>query len=108
VHTLKWGWFDPDGNLYYSTGDYTIKSAEGKYLKEVTSWHKLSIRGEEAEKLIGDWTLNIFLDKEVVALRKFRIDMEVDELPEMTHRPNPKYWGLVISLENYHRLPPVN
>jgi hypothetical protein len=108
VHTLKWNWIDPDGNLYYSTGDYTIKSADGKYLKEVTTWHKLSIRGQQAGKLIGDWTLNIFLDKEVVAVRNFTIDMEVDEPPEITHRPNPKYWGLVISIENYHQLPLVN
>jgi len=76
VHTLKWDWFDPKGNLYYSTGDYTIKSAEGKYLKEVTAWHKLSIRGEQAGKLLGDWTLNVYLDKEIVAVRKFTI---VDE-----------------------------
>jgi len=108
VHTLKWDWFDPGGNLYYSTGDYIIESSPGKYLKEVTTWHKLSIRGEEAGKLIGDWTLNVFLDKEVVALRNFKIDMEVEELPEITHRPNPKYWGLVISIENYHELPSVN
>ena len=73
VHTLKWDWFDPSGNLYYSTGDYTIESAEGKYLKEVATWHKLSIRGEQAGELLGDWTLNVYLDKDLVAVKKFTI-----------------------------------
>ena len=73
VHILKWDWFDPKGSLYYSTGDYTIKCAEGKYLKEVSTWHKLSIRGETQERVIGHWTLNVYLDKEIVAVRTFTI-----------------------------------
>ena len=108
AHTLRWDWFEPDGNLYYSTGDYPIKSSEGKYLKEVTTWHKLSIRGEEAGNRIGDWTVKILFDKEVLASRIFRIEMEVEELPEIAQRPNQKYWGFIISLENYLRLPSVD
>jgi hypothetical protein len=108
VHTLRWDWFEPDGNLYYSTGDYPLKSSEGKYLREVTMWHKLSIRGEEAGNRMGDWTVKILFDKEVLASRNFRIEMEVEELPEIARRPNQKYWGFIISLENYHRLPSVN
>ena len=108
VHTLRWDWFEPDGNLYYSTGDYPIKSPEGKYLREVTTWHKLSIRGEEAGNLMGDWTVKVLFDKEVLASRNFKIEMEVEELPGIARRPNQKYWGFIISLENYHRLPSVN
>ena len=74
VHTLRWEWLEPDGNLYYSTEDYPIKSAEGKYLREITAWHKLSIRGEEAGNLAGDWTVKIFFDKEVLASKNFRIE----------------------------------
>ncbi len=85
VHTLKWDWFDPQGNLYYSTGDFTIKSAEGKYVREVTTWHKLSIRGEKAGKLTGNWTLNVYLDKEMVAVRTFRIG---DEAPSVSRPPH--------------------
>ena len=81
VHTLKWDWFDPGGNLYHSTGDYTIKSAEGKYLKEVTVWHKLSIRGEQAGKLLGDWRLIVYLDKEIVSVRKFTLADEEKNNP---------------------------
>jgi hypothetical protein len=73
VHILKWDWFDPKGKLYYSTGDYKIKCGEGKYLKEVSTWHELSIRGEPQERVIGHWTLNVYLDKEIVAVRTFTI-----------------------------------
>jgi hypothetical protein len=74
VHTVRWEWFEPDGNLYYSTGDYPMKSGEGKYLREISAWHKLSIRGEEAGNLPGDWTVKIFFDKEVLASKNFRIE----------------------------------
>jgi hypothetical protein len=83
VHTVRWDWFEPNGNLYYSTGDYPIKSAEGKYSKEVTTWHKLSIRGDEAENLRGEWTVKVFFDKEVLASRNFKIEAEVEKRPEI-------------------------
>ena len=108
MHTLRWDWFEPDGNLYYSTGDYPIKSSDGKYLREVTTWHKLSIRGQEAGNRMGDWTVKILFDKEVLASRNFRVEMEVEELPEIARRPNQKHWGFIISLENYYRLPSVH
>ncbi len=74
VHVLRWDWFEPNGTLYYSTGDYPVKAAEGKYLREVTTWHRLSIRGEEAGKLPGEWTVKIFFDERVLAWKNFRIE----------------------------------
>ncbi len=88
MHTVKWDWIDPEGRLYYSTGNYTIQSAEGQYLKEVNTWHKLTIRGDKAEKLPGQWTLNISVDKDLVAVRKFRIDPEASGPPAIA--PGPK------------------
>ncbi len=81
VHTLKWDWIDPEGRVYYSTGNYAVQSGEGKYLKEVTAWHKLTIRGDKAAKLLGQWTVNVYVDKDLVAVRKFRIDPEPVGLP---------------------------
>ncbi len=74
VHTLRWDWFEPNGRLYYSTGDYPIESGEGKYSREVTMWHRLSIQGDEAGDLPGEWTVRVFFDKEVIASRNFRIE----------------------------------
>ncbi len=74
VHTLRWDWFGPNGNLYYSTGDYPIKSSEGKYLRDVTMWHKLSIRGEEAGNLLGEWNVKVFFDQKFLAWKNFAIE----------------------------------
>ena len=73
THTLKWDWFDPRGTLYYSTGDFPIRPAEGKYMKEAAVWHKLTIRGDKAGKMIGQWTLNVYVDREIAAVRTFAI-----------------------------------
>ena len=73
-HTLKWDWYAPDSNLYSSTGNYSIQSADGKFFKEIAAWHRLSIRGEKAEDLTGIWVVNIFLDNELIASRKFKLE----------------------------------
>ena len=73
-HILKWDWYSPDSTLYYSTGNYSIQSADGKYFKEIAAWHRISIRGEKAANLIGVWVVNIFLDNALVASRKFKLE----------------------------------
>ncbi len=73
-HTLRWDWLGPNGTLYYSTGDYPITSTEGKYWREVTLWHRLSIRGEEAGNLRGEWNVKIFFDKKFLAWKNFNIE----------------------------------
>jgi hypothetical protein len=73
-HTLKWDWYSPDSSLYYSTGNHSIQSADGKFFKELAAWHRISIRGEKAAKFMGVWVVNVFLDNELVASRKFRLE----------------------------------
>jgi len=72
-HTLRWDWYDPNGNLYSSTGNYPIEASKGKYLREATAWHKLSVRGETAARHPGDWKVNVYLDKEFIASKSFEI-----------------------------------
>ena len=76
-HTLRWDWYAPNGNLYSSTGNYPIKVSKGKYLREATAWHKLSIRGEEAARYLGDWRVNIYLDNEFIRSKAFSIKTEI-------------------------------
>ncbi len=73
-HTLKWDWYSPDSTLYYSTGNYSIQSADGKIFKEIAAWHRISIRGEKAATLTGGWVVNVFLDNELVVSRKFTLE----------------------------------
>ena len=109
-HTIRWDWHDPNGNLYHSTGNYPIESSKGKYIKDATAWHRVSIRGEKAADYPGDWKVNIYLDKEFIASKMFKIisEINVDELSVIAKKPNPNDWALIIGIENYASLPSVD
>ena len=72
-HTLRWDWHDPNGNLYSSTGNRPIWVSRGKYLRETTVWHSLSIKDEKAANYTGDWRVSIYLDKQFIASKVFEI-----------------------------------
>ena len=108
-HTIRWDWYDPNGNLYYSTGDSPIETSRGKYLREATAWHRLSIKGEKAAHYPGDWKVNIYLDKEFISSKSFKIksvspiltEVDVDiDIPK-TQMKNPDAIALVIGNGKY-------
>lgn len=72
IHTLKWEWYDPKGNLYSSSGDYLI-NRDSKLRRSSTSWHKIAIRGEKASTLSGKWVAKVFLDRMPIAVKEFEI-----------------------------------
>ena len=75
-HALRWEWYDSQGNLYYATKDYPIMTSKGKYAEDTTAWHKISLRGERAQKYPGDWKVNIYLDHALIASKAFEIKPE--------------------------------
>jgi hypothetical protein len=91
-HTIRWDWYDPNGNLYHSTGNYPIQSSKGKYIKDATAWHRVSIHGEKAANYPGDWKVNIYLDKGFIASKMFKIisEINVDELSVIAKKPHPR------------------
>lgn len=108
-HRLKWDWYDPSGNLYYSTGNFPFKTSRGKYVREVTAWHRLSIQGDKAAEYPGQWEVKIFIDDERLVSRLFVLKgpTDVAMLPENSQKPYPKDWGLIIGIEDYADLPHV-
>ncbi len=44
-HTLRWDWYDPNGNLYSSTGNYSIEALKGK----------ISKRGNSMAQALNTW-----------------------------------------------------
>lgn len=109
-HTLRWDWYDPGGSLYYSTGDFAFGASQGKYLRETTGWHRLSIQGDRAGDHPGTWQVKVFLDDEPMDSAQFILKAIVDvaKLPETSQKPYPKDWGLVIGIEDYAHLPSVD
>ncbi len=109
-HRLRWEWYSPDGSLYYQTGDYPLEVSPGKYRKEVSLWHSISVKGEEASRKPGDWIVKVFLDDALVFFKQFTIsavEVDIDRVPRKVFPPDPRKWGLIIGIENYSVLPKV-
>ena len=110
-HKLRWDWYDPNGDLYYSTGNFSLKTSRGNYLKEATAWHRLSIEGDKAANYPGEWEVKVYFDGELLESKRFLVKAVTDvaQLPEdVSHKPYPKDWGLIIGIENYAHLPSVD
>ena len=103
-HVLKWNWYDPNGDLYYSTGNTPIEASIGSFLRKATAWHKLSIRGDRAESYPGKWKVKIYVDKEYKKTKYFTIvspKIDVDENIPKTAMINSDAIALIIGNHNY-------
>lgn len=110
-HNLKWDWHTPDGKLFSSSGDYPISVRDGKFRKEATVWHRLPVRDEKAGTFPGNWQVKAYLDGQLLVSREFTVEsneLDIDKLPQAAVKPNPSSWGLVIGIEDYANLPPVD
>ena len=70
-HKLRWDWYDPNGNLYYSTGNFPVMTSRGKYVREATAWHRLSIQGDKAANYPGEWEVKVYFDDELLESKRF-------------------------------------
>jgi hypothetical protein len=109
-HKIRWDWHKPDGSLYYSTGNLAIRIPSGKYRKEMSLWHRISLYGEPAVDYPGRWLANIFVNDDVISSHHFEIkpEINIDKLPDLSQTPNADIWGLIIGIENYSKLPAVD
>ncbi|MCC7201694.1 MAG: hypothetical protein IT393_03375 [Nitrospirae bacterium] len=72
-HRLRWDWIGPDGGIYSSSGDYLLKASKGRYREETVAWHRLTIRGNRASDLPGEWQIRVYIDGSLVIQRGFTI-----------------------------------
>ncbi len=70
---LRWEWYGPDGELYYSTGNVPVKISSKKYIREFNAWHAMTIKGDKAGTMPGAWIVKVFMDDEFLDLKKFDI-----------------------------------
>jgi hypothetical protein len=45
THSLRFDWHDPKGQLYSTTGNRPIEASKGTYVKELTAWHDIALKG---------------------------------------------------------------
>jgi caspase domain-containing protein len=112
THKVRWEWYEPSGKLYYATDNTTVKASSGNYLKKCTAWHKLTIYGDKAQTLPGEWELKVFYDNDMLEAKKFSIVAEKAIMASTplaaTQRMFPKDWALIIGIEDYAHLPRVD
>ena len=111
-HKLRWEWYGPDGKLYYATDNTPVKVSRGNYIKQCSAWHNLSIAGDKAQEMPGEWQLKVYFDNDMLETRTFSIIAEktavVAAPVATTQRIFPKDWGLIIGIEDYAHLPRVD
>jgi uncharacterized caspase-like protein len=86
--------------------------SNGNYLKKCTAWHKITIKGNKAQDMPGNWEVRVFFDNDMVESKKFSILAEKAIMASVpikgTQRVFPKDWGPVIGIEDYAHLPRVD
>lgn len=115
-HKIRWEWYGPDGKLYFATGNTKVRTSSDKYLREATAWHELTIKGDKAETLPGQWEVRAFFDNELLATKSFTLSGKTPVMaaapvvaaPIVAQKVFPKDWGLIIGIEDYARLPKVD
>jgi hypothetical protein len=108
LHYLRWEWYLPTGELYYATDNYTIAISEGKYRKELTAWHRLSISGDKAASYPGEWQVKAYMDDDPISTSPFSIVLTDLENIGVAQKSHPEDWALVIGIEEYGGLPRVD
>ena len=112
-HTLRWDWVSPDKNIYFKTQDFEINLDSKKHNLN-TSVHRIGIRGEKAEKLTGEWQVNVYLDNYLITSRHFNllpgigdIDSYITKGPEIRIKQDKTKWAILIGIEKYRNTTPA-
>ena len=87
-HNLRWEWYDPYGKLYETSDDYPVSISEGNYVEDLSAWHKISLKGEKAQDIPGNWTVSVYYDNDRIAKNSFEIEAPV--VASLPIVPTPK------------------
>ncbi|MBT8352740.1 MAG: caspase family protein, partial [Deltaproteobacteria bacterium] len=107
-HHLRWEWYSPSGDLYYTTGKYHIQASEGTYIKAGTASHRIGLKDSKAATLPGNWQVKVYLDDAIVSSTSFEIkEVKNFETPiaNMNDIDFGNYHALVIGNKDYQFLP---
>jgi hypothetical protein len=107
-HEVRWDWFDPQGKLYYSTGNHPVSSSGGKKATDGIAWHKISVKGDRAESLEGKWHVDVFVNDTLYKSNSFYISKKTESVfvdvavnVPRTAMKNPDAVAVVIGNKNY-------
>jgi hypothetical protein len=73
IVNLRWDWLDPKGRLHFTKQAATVKSSEGKYFEEFSAWHVMTIAGDKASRIPGEWSVKVYMNDELLDQKAFTI-----------------------------------
>ena len=110
-HTLRWKWYDPQGNLYTDSKDFPIGSEDLEYQAAIL-WHKIGIFGEKAANMTGEWQVVISLENNHLITKDFKIVDHLDSVKKQDlfsgSSPYQDSWALIASIDDYQYIPKLN
>jgi len=73
-HKVDWNWYSPNRELYYSSTRTIDPLSKGPYYLD-WDWASclIFIKGQDAERLPGDWHVEVLVDGRLVATEKFSL-----------------------------------
>lgn len=73
AHTLRYRWFDPEGNLYLDSGPVAL-NPDGGYRPRATVSASMPIAGAPAAWLPGEWKVSVEYDGEPLTIQTFDLE----------------------------------
>jgi len=80
AHKVDWNWYSPNRELYYSSTRTIDPLSKGTYYLEwdwASCW--IFITGQDAERMPGDWHVEILIDGRLIATEKFSLISQPEE-----------------------------
>jgi hypothetical protein len=74
---LRWEWISPDGDIYYTTENLPVRSSNHKFFKELSAWHLLTIKGDRAAQMPGNWVVRFYVDDNLFDYKTFEISNSI-------------------------------
>lgn len=73
AHTVRYRWFDPEGNLYLDSGPVAL-NPDGGYRPRATVSASMPIAGAPAAWLPGEWKVSVEYDGEPLTTQTFGLE----------------------------------
>ncbi len=69
---LQWKWYAPNQSLSRATENVVVNKEESQ-LETLTAYDELMLNLREEDKIVGQWTVVVFLDNQLIARRLFEV-----------------------------------
>jgi hypothetical protein len=104
---VRWDWIAP-GEKPYVSASRKVGPGAGLYYPKAAAIHAMNVDGEPASGKPGLWTVEVYVDGALKETKKFYVEPGLASLKSPRIPADPAKWALVIGIERYLHLPPVD